>query len=231
MSAWRLRMLEEAAEIGIDLMRSMRRQALAAADAEEAGVETSRPEIDFALRYQRINRALRQALALHARFEDEARRRGTETAAATAARLAEAAQRAEAARESRKRREKILVKRAAERAIFADVHDDDEGDEDDEEAADPAQGLLDDLNERLEYFNDYSNFGRCSIGETLFNLLRAMGLAFDPAMWADEPWAIEEMRTKPDGSPYADWQPELANDDDPDAFEEERADARERGPP
>ncbi len=230
-----MQMLAEAAEIGIALMRSIGRQALAAAEAEEAGVERRGPEIDFALRYQRVNRALRQALALHAKFEDEARVREADTAAETAQRLTEEAERAAAAQENRKRHQKTLVKRAAEQAIFGDTDDDgvaeDDTDEYEEEGGDEpderARGLCDDLYERLEYFDDYSDHGRCSTGETLVNLLRAMGLAFDPMLWADEPWAIAEMRTKPEGSPYANWQPDSANDDEPG----EREDARERGPP
>jgi hypothetical protein len=44
-----------------------------------------------------------------------------------------------------------------------------------------------------------------------------MGLEFDPELWEDEPWAAAEMAEKPEGSPYADWEPtppETANDDD-----------------
>ena len=55
------------------------------------------------------------------------------------------------------------------------------------------------------------------------NICRVLGIEFDPALWEEEPWAKAEMAEKPEGSPYAEWQPstpetapETANDDDAD---------------
>jgi hypothetical protein len=68
--------------------------------------------------------------------------------------------------------------------------------------------------------DDYSDFGNLPVGAAVENICRVMGLEFDPALWEDEPWAVAEMAEKPEGSPYADWEPsapETANDDtDPD---------------
>ena len=219
LTPWRLGMLERAAEIGLEMMRVTARRAQAAEAAEQAGIEPAGPPVDHALGYQRINRAFRKTLALHEKFEAQARTRERETAAEAAARLAAEAQRQATAQANRRERDKTKVRRAAIRAIYAD------GDERDDKA-----DLFSDLRERLEEYDDYDDFGRCSIGETAWKLCRAMGLDSDPALWADEPWAIAEMRDKPPGSPFADWLPELANDDR--AQEREPAPtARGRGPP
>lgn len=76
-----------------------------------------------------------------------------------------------------------------------------------------------DLHERLDDYDDYSDLGRLPVGAVVENICRVMGLPFDPALWQDEPWAATEMAEKPEGSPYADWPPETANDDAEDGAE------------
>src|SRR5271163_4755148 len=71
---WRMRMLETTAEKGVDLLEEIRQRALAPAD-------DTKPEPDLGLAYSRISRAIRQTVALHAKFEDEANKTGEEKAA------------------------------------------------------------------------------------------------------------------------------------------------------
>ena len=83
---WRLRMIEELAEIGMDLVRDLHRQALAAADpAEPAAADTpetpttssgrraATPGGDPAAAFARLSRAIRLTLALHARTDEALR--------------------------------------------------------------------------------------------------------------------------------------------------------------
>jgi hypothetical protein len=55
--------------------------------------------------------------------------------------------------------------------------------------------------------------GNKPVGETVEGICNVLGLTFDPALWEDEPWAIEEAKAK--GSPPVD-RPETANDDEDD---------------
>ena len=74
-----------------------------------------------------------------------------------------------------------------------------------------------DLHERLDDYDEYSDFGRLPVGAVVANICRVLGIEFDPALWEDEPWAVAEMEEKPEGSPFAEWRgsdPETANDDD-----------------
>ena len=100
MTPWRMRMLEECAEIGMDILREVRRRALAQDElpATIAAEVPVAPEGDLGLVYPRIQRAIRQALALHAKFEEEFRIRERETAEEATARIAAARAAAEAER-------------------------------------------------------------------------------------------------------------------------------------
>lgn len=192
--AWRMRMLEIAAERGVELLDDLRDRA------------RERAEDDIGLSYSRIARAIRQSVVLHARFEEEFHKSAEQKAA-------EAAQRAAQAEAGRRARQKRQVKRAVTLAMDLDC---DAAEARGEEARDYGEFTFE-LHERLDDYDEYSDFGRLPIGAVVENICRVMGLTFDPALWQDEPWAVTEMDEKPDGSPYAEWDPEApetANDDD-----------------
>jgi len=196
--AWRMRMLEIATERGIDLLDQVR-------DRTE--------EDDLGLSYSRISKAIRQSVMLHARFEEEfnktAERKAAEAAAKAAAEQAAEARRAAAPKARQKWQARKAVKRALDLAI--------EGAEaETTEPLDFSHNYVE-LAERFEDYDEYSDFGRLPVGAVVENICRVMGLPFDPALWEHEPWAVAEMAEKPEGSPYAEWEPsppETANDDD-----------------
>ena len=235
---WRMRALELTAERGLEQLDDLRRQAL---EGSYQG--------DPALAYSRISRAIRQTVMLHAKFEDEAGKSDEQKKAETAAARAAEAQRAASAEAGRKAHQKRQVKRAV--MLAADVESD-AAEARGEQARDYAD-LYVDLHERLDDYDEYSDFGRLAVGAVVANICRVLGIEFDPALWEDEPWAIAEMVEKPKGSPFAEWEPptpetapETANDDeaDPDdpcaddeddpyglAEEDDRPRRRSRSPP
>src|SRR6185312_12890081 len=200
--AWRMRMLETATERGIDLLDEVR-------DRARAGSE----EDDLGLTYSRISKAIRQSVMLHARFEDDFNKTAEQKAAEAAAEAA-AEQAAEARRAAApKARQKYLVRKAVTRALDLAIED---AEAESTEPLDFSHNYVE-LRERLEDYDEYSDFGRLPVGAVVENICRVMGLEFDPALWEHEPWAVAEMAEKPEGSPYADWDPappEMANDDD-----------------
>lgn len=50
-------------------------------------------------------------------------------------------------------------------------------------------------------------------------ICKDLGLQVDPALWEDEPWAQDEIRLKPAGSPFVDYNPDDGQDDPPDPGE------------
>ena len=192
--AWRMRMLESTAERGIDILDEVRDMARAR--------ET---EDDLGLAYSRISKSIRQTVMLHAKFEEDANKTDAQREAEAAAALASA----EAAHITHQ-------KRQAKKAVKLAMDIEWEAAEARGEAPDYAERLLD-LNERLDDYDEYSDFGKLPVGAVVESICRVMGLEFDPALWEDEPWALAEMAEKPEGSPYADWPPsapETANDDE-----------------
>src|SRR6267142_573855 len=86
-SQWRLRLLERAAESAVTVLEKI------TADVVAGEVTT---EGDLGPAYASISKALRQALALHAKFEDDSYKTQQERAAEAAVRQAREAQRAAA---------------------------------------------------------------------------------------------------------------------------------------
>jgi hypothetical protein len=195
-SQWRLRLLERAAESAITVLEKI------TADVVAGEVTT---EGDLGPIYASISKALRQALALHARFEDDSYKTQQERAAEAAARQAREAQRAAAIQAAGKKHKKRQVELAVKIAMDAELAEDaerfDYGD------------LYSELHERLDDFDDYSDFGRKPVSEIVEGICKVLGLTFEPSLWQDEPWAIEEAKAKPAASPTADW-PDSANDDE-----------------
>jgi len=199
---WRMRALELTAERGLEMLDDLRQQSR---DGSYEG--------DAALAYSRISRAIRQTVLLHAKFEEEAGKSDEQKKAEAAAARAAEAQRAASAEAGRRAHQKRQVKRAV--MLAADVESD-AAEARGERARDYAD-LYVDLHERLDDYDEYSDFGRLAVGAVVENICRVLGIEFDPALWEDEPWAKAEMAEKPEGSPFAEWRssdPETANDDD-----------------
>jgi hypothetical protein len=218
----RLRLLERSAETAVTMLEKIAADTVAGdADAQDDG----------GLKYSRVSKALRMTLVLHAKFEEDSLKSDQEKAAQAAARQAAEARRAASALADQKRAQKRTVEQAVEQAIAAAAaagnEDDDEDEDEDERDYDE---LYSDLYERLNDFEDYSDFGRKSTGEIVEQICRLLNLPFDPALWQDEPWAIAEAKAKPAGSPFVDL-PDTANDDEDDDEDDEPRTARGTGPP
>ena len=84
---WRIRMMELAAESALTMLQKI---------TEDTAAERTDPQADAGLAYSRISKALRQALMLHAKFEEDSYKTQREQAAEAAAQQAREAQRAAA---------------------------------------------------------------------------------------------------------------------------------------
>lgn len=165
-------MLEELAEIGMDLARALRRRVLAQAAAAEGAMDA--PALleqhggDPGLTFSRIARAVRQTLALEARLDQDHQAREHE---AQAERVAAQAARQAAEHGEQRRREfdrQEAVEAVIERAIEAEADERD------------AEGLLDDLYEKLAHADEAGDFARYSVDELVARIRRDLGLAPDP---------------------------------------------------
>jgi len=165
-----LRLLEELADVGMRLVRSLDRQVA----AQAAQAETGEPAVaplwgggDVALVFSRLARAVRQTLALEAKLDEDRRARedGRE--------VKRAEERAQAVREQQ-RQQKLVVKRIVERGIESvaatDYHADD---------------LQDQLAERLEDGKDW-DFADWPLAAIVGRICRDIGMAFDPSLWEEE---------------------------------------------
>ena len=159
-----LRMLQELAEIGMDLARGVRAQALDPAAGAAGG--------DFGLVFSRIARAVRQTLALEARIAQE-------QAARDQQRLAEETRRGRDAVLRRGLIRKNTVREAVEQAIMAEA----EGEQ--------RENLLNDLDEGFGE-EDELDFADRPIGEQVARICRDLDIEPDWSLWKDEDWAIEE---------------------------------------
>jgi hypothetical protein len=197
---WRLRMLEELAQMEMDLARSLHRQAIAAADPVDSvdSVEpatpgaAARPAItpnsagDPSAGFARIARSLRLTLTLQARADEQLRALGAGVAAEAEARRVAARKRVAdaAATESRGRRDKVerLVFEAAEREI-----------DDDEVFGD----VIEALEERLEQDEAYQDLDQAPLREIVERLCADLELTPDWSHWVGEGWAPPEPFFRP----------------------------------
>jgi hypothetical protein len=184
-----LRTLQELAEIGMDLARDVRRQAL-----EPTADEAAR-SADLGLIFSRIARAVRQTLALEARLAEDRGKLAERPALGVSDRW-------------RSARRKRQVK-----GIVGDVIDA-EADSDFE-----ARRLYRERDERLEDGDEEADFADLPIGELVARICRDLDVDVDWSLFEDEDWAIEEARARPPGSPFALGGPravEAGSDDPPD---------------
>ena len=201
-SQWRIRMMELAAESALAMLQKI---------TENTVAEQTDPQADAGLAYSRISKALRQALLLHAKFEEDSHKTSQERAAEAAAQQAREAQRAAAIQAGAKAKQKRQVEQAVKIAMDAELAED--------EAFDYGE-LYGELLERLDDYDDYSDFGNKPVSEIVAGICKALGLTFDPALWEDEPWAIEEAKAKAEASPTVEW-PDTANDDEDDGEDDD----------
>jgi hypothetical protein len=189
-----LRTLKELAEIGMELARAVRRQAVEApAGGDAPGGEPGAG--DVGLVFSRIARAVRLTLALEARLEQDRQARDAQIEAALAPRreLQATLKAGEFIHRSVRRSN---VKKAVEQAIDAEADRAGAAERD-------VENWLADLDERLADAADDADFMGRPVGELIARICRDLGLTPDWSLWEDEDWAIAEARARPRGSPYA----------------------------
>ena len=174
-SRWQLRLLDELAEMGMDLARAVHRRGTALGEGGEDGVP---PPADAGLAFSRVSRTVRLTLAL-----------GTCVQAAMDARRAEAAQPATAGPSEAVERLKQLLARkfgGSGDARYEDVFADEDEDEGDEREAGEREAGLREFRERLvEVERDPDVSGR-PVGEVIGRICRDLGVAPDWGGWAQE---------------------------------------------
>jgi hypothetical protein len=184
-------MLQELAEITMDLSRALGRLALEKAeegDAKAAG--------DLGVVVTRVGRALRQTIAYRRKIEDQLRERENEQEKTEAQ---QAASRAYYGR-IRSTGRKTMIERAVGR-LLSDLKDEER---------------LTELNERLDDYERLTDFTDRPVSEFVATICKAMGLEFDWSQFEHDAWAMQEAEAKAEGSPFAAWwastHPDAAND-------------------
>ena len=168
-----LRLLQELAEIGMDLAREVGRRAL---DQATEGPSAA----DLALTFSRIARAVRQTVALEARLAEDRRKDHAERATLGVS------DRWRSAR--RKRQVRQIVGEIIETETATDFE---------------ADRLFEERDERLEDGDEEADFADRPIGELVARICRDLDITPDWSLFEDADWAIEEARARPPGSPFA----------------------------
>jgi hypothetical protein len=195
-------MLRELADITMDLSRALGRLALdkaAEGDAKAAG--------DLGAVVTRVGRALRQTIAYRRKIEDQVREGEDKRATEQAGRNAPQAERAGSAKRNWSLARKNMILRAVERVIERQETEDDEDD-----------GRGDDLYERLDEYERFTDFTDRPVSAFVATLCDAMELEFDWAQFAHDAWAKDEAETQPEGSPFAEWWNSVRGDAEPPAI-------------
>jgi hypothetical protein len=198
-----LAMLQELAEIGMQIARAVRDEALVRAELDEAAPKPPSRfgSSDLGLVYSRIARAVRQTLALQIRVAEDIEK----------VRVQGEQRRVAAIRWSMEERQTEIRGYVAE-AIEAEAV----------ELKKPEreiERLLDDLDERLEA-GDYDDvLDDAPIGELVARICADLGVIPDWDLWDDHAWAIEHLKARDPGDIGADrWRHlETADPPPPDA--------------
>jgi hypothetical protein len=203
----RMDMLMSLAETGMEMAEGVRRQAAVLPVIESATLEQGDARQlyaaekaicarrELALIYQRVSRAVRQTLALHAKFEDEHLTRYEKIRAAQQAADKLAAN-------SALWRNRKLAERAVARLI--ETENDDAGAEGNEGADEAEVSLLREaLHERLDDYEALDELDGKSVGEIIARICRDLGVEPDWSLWQDEPWAGDEAGYPPSSSSRA----------------------------
>ena len=189
-AAQRMAMLQELGEMGMELARALKAQALAALEPE---ADDSAPKVtsgDPVLMFTRVARAIRQTVALEMRLAHPDRDPEAER------------WRAEAAHGRRRRKDEV-------RGVAQDII------EIDGPAAN-RERLFNALDARLDAEGeDEEDFTYLPMGVLLARVCRELGVRPNWSLWADEPWAIAEARAQVPGSPFTGPDAPDAPDDEP----------------
>jgi hypothetical protein len=180
-TARQLAMLQELAEIGMQMARAVRDEALARAEDADAAPKPPSPfgGGDLGLVYARIARAVRQTLALETRVADGIEKAGIE----------QARNRVAAVRTALDERQHAVRDYVAD-AIEAEAAERGTPDRD-------VERLLDDLDERLDD-GDYDDaLADGPIGDLVARICADLGVTPDWSLWEDQDWAIEYEKSLP----------------------------------
>ena len=185
--ARQLAMLQELAEIGMDLARAVRREALAEPKDDGAPKTPTRSAADYDLALSRIARTVRQTLALETRLaaDHEAEQETGRHIVRESARQLQT--------ELHRAQKRAQVRQITTEAIEAGIHEDCHAE------------WLAEMDERLERYDDEirDDLDRKPIGALVAEICRALGVPVDWSLWEQEDWACHEGETKAPGSPYA----------------------------
>ncbi len=168
-------MLQELAEIGMDLAREVRRQVVEPAAVSDGAPASPPPDVaELGLVFTRIARAVRQTVALEARLEQDRVEREA----------GNGKPRLDITARWRARRLKDDVSHYVDKAIRAEIA-----------AAPPGtydlKRSLDELHERLADDEDHADFANHSLGELIVRICRDLDVTLDLSQFEDEDWAIE----------------------------------------
>jgi hypothetical protein len=177
-----LAMLQELAEIGMQMARAVRDEALARAGATDEDAP-ARPSPfgggDLGLVYARIARAVRQTLALETRVAEGIEKARTEQAHSQVA----------AIRTAFEERQHAVRDYVAD-AIEAEAAERGTPEKD-------IERLMDNLDERLED-GDYDDaLADAPIGDLVARICADLGVTPDWSLWEDQDWAIEYEKSLP----------------------------------
>ena len=174
-----LAMLQELAEIGMQIARAVRDEAAARAEAvDEAARPSPFGNADLGLVYSRVARAVRQTLALETRVAEdiEKARVEHERARVTALRWAS---------EERQREIRDYVAEAIEAEAVERKTPERE-----------VERLLDDLDERIEAGDYDDTLDTAPIGELVERICADLGVIPDWDLWGDQDWVTEHLMAR-----------------------------------
>ena len=202
-------MLAELAEITMGVARAIGQLALdraAEGDAEAAGRLGSV--------ITKVGRAARQSVAYRRKIEDQVHKADGERAGVEAAARTEAWQRAAQARRNASRARKKMIDNAVSRLL-----------------ADQNLDLYDELNERLDEYESFTDFTDKPVSQFILEIADAMELDLNWAWFAHDPWAAEEIAADTPVSPLAKWWHSRGEGEDGDGAEPAEVHADGHGPP
>jgi hypothetical protein len=205
---WRLRLLEEMAEINMRVARALERRTLAAvesaepsapdADSKTAVAPASRtaspaPSLrDLSAALDRTSRSLRLTLALHARTDEALRALRAGVAAECEARRVANSNRATTEATARRTGRRDAVERAVIEAAEREIED-----------GEALWGVFEALDERLEQDVAYRDLEQAPLREIVERLCADLELTPDWDRWEGEGWAPQAPFSRPRCSIWA----------------------------
>ncbi len=181
-----LRMLERAGEMMMELAEVLQRRALEQAAADVVGEGAAAADKALAVTVggiERVHRSLRRIIALETHIAE----------GVLARRLKAQIERAERAQARGLRIGER--KRAVHDAVTLVAMED--------RSERETERLFDAISDWIDTAADETFADERAVGEIVAGACRDLGLPIDLSLWTHEAWAIEEMLTRPPGSPYA----------------------------